>query len=119
MPEQSRPLITASRVRGTPVFNKAGLRIGHVEDLSIDKTSGAVCYALMSFGGFLGMGDRLYPLPWPAMRYSVEDGGYVAELSDETLGGAPSYDREELEAYGGHHEAHPHAASYYGPACSG
>jgi hypothetical protein len=119
MPDKSRPLVTASRVRGVPVFNRAGIRIGHVEDLSIEKASGKVRYALMSFGGFLGMGDKLYPLAWEALTYSVEDGGFIAEMSDEALGQAPSYDRAELEAYGGQHELHPHAATYHGPACSG
>jgi sporulation protein YlmC with PRC-barrel domain len=60
-------LIVASRVKGAAVYNGAGERIGHIEDLSIDKTSGVVRYALLSAGGFLGIGDKLHPLPWAVL----------------------------------------------------
>jgi hypothetical protein len=114
MTDKSRPLVTATRVRGVPVFDTAGHRIGHVEDLSIEKATGQVQFALMSFGGFLGMGDKLYPLPWASLRYSVEDGGFVTDLLEDALATAPSYDREELEAFGGQHAYHPALSSYPG-----
>jgi len=56
------------------VFNTAGERIGHVEDLSIHKVSGQVVYALMSFGGFLGIGEQIHPLPWSVLDYNVDKG---------------------------------------------
>ena len=93
-------LITATRVRGTPVFNRAGDRIGHVEDLSIDKVSGQVRYALVAFGGFLGIGDRYHPLPWSVLEYHVERNGYVVPLSRSELEAAPHYARDELEDFG-------------------
>ncbi|MGE0828654.1 MAG: PRC-barrel domain-containing protein, partial [Hyphomonadaceae bacterium] len=68
-------LILASRVEHTPVYNLSGDRIGHVEDLSIETISGQVRYALMSCGGFLGIGDRLHPLPWDVLDYDPEKGG--------------------------------------------
>ncbi len=94
-------LITASRVKGSEVYIKAGDHIGHVEDLSIEKVSGQVRYALMSFGGFLGLGDKLHPLPWSVLHYDTGKGGYVVPLDKAALKGAPSYSAEELESFGG------------------
>lgn len=94
-------LIAASRVNGTPVLNQAGDRIGHVEDLSIDKISGEVPYALLSFGGFLGIGERFHPLPWSVLNYDPGRAGYVVPLDKPQLEAAPSYTKDELEAFGG------------------
>src|SRR6185436_2737416 len=94
------PLITASRVKDAPVYNKAGDRIGHIEDLSIDKLSGQVVYALMSFGGFLGIGEKFHPLPWNVLDYEKEQDGYVVPLTKAELEGAPSYTADELEQFG-------------------
>ena len=93
-------LITASRVKGTPVFDRAGERIGHVEDLSIDKASGQVRYALLAFGGFLGVGDRFHPLPWSALAYDTGRSGYVASLDKPELEKATHYAKDELETFG-------------------
>ncbi len=57
----------------------------------IDKASGRIAYAVLSFGGFLGIGDRYYPLPWEKLTYNTEVGGYVVDIDRETLEGAPSY----------------------------
>jgi hypothetical protein len=97
----SNSLITARRVNGTPVFDLAGARIGQVEDLSIGKVSGQVVYALLSFGGFLGLGERFHPLPWAVLKYDVAKDGYVVPLDKERLKAAPSYSKAELEAFGG------------------
>lgn len=94
-------LILSSRVRGSSVFNTEGERIGHIEDLSIDKESGQVRYALMSFGGFLGLGDKLHPLPWNVMTFDLGKGGYVVPVKKEALKEAPSYAPGQLEAFGG------------------
>src|SRR3954466_16407334 len=94
-------LILASRVNGTPVFDRAGERIGHVDDLSIERVSGEVVYAIMSFGGFLGIGEKFHPLPWSLLEYDSGRGGYVVALDRAILKGAPNYDRLELEALGG------------------
>lgn len=98
-------LITASRVNGTPVFNTAGDRIGHIDDLSIDKMSGNVVAALLSFGGFLGIGERFHPLPWHVLTYQPDKGGFVISLSRGELETARHFSRDELEAFGaGEHE---------------
>lgn len=94
-------LITASRVNGTPVFNRQGERIGKIADLSIDKHSGQVCYALLDFGGFLGVGDHLHPLPWSQLQYDADKQGFIVALDKAELQQAPHYDKHELEAYGG------------------
>ncbi len=96
----SHALITASRVKGTPVFNRAGERIGHIEDLSIDKASGQVRYALLAFGGFLGIGDRFHPLPWSVLEYHTEKNGYVVPLDKPELETSPHFAKDELETFG-------------------
>ena len=88
-------LIAASQVNGTAVYNTNGDRLGTIDDVMIDKMSGRVVYAVLSFGGFLGIGDRHYPLPWPQLRYDVAYGGYVVNLDKRVLEGAPSYGRDE------------------------
>jgi sporulation protein YlmC with PRC-barrel domain len=94
-------LILASRVEHTPVFNQAGTRIGHIDDLSIDRLDGNVVYAIMSFGGFLGIGKRFHPLPWSMLDYDPDRGGYVVSLETAALENAPHYDADELSHLGG------------------
>lgn len=94
-------LILASRVNGTKVYNSAGEDIGHIEDLSIEKVSGRVLYGLISFGGFLGLGDHLHPVPWSLLKYDVARNGYVVPLAKEKLKEAPHYSPQQLEAFGG------------------
>lgn len=110
-------LILASRVTGTPVFSKAGERIGHVDDLSINRVSGQVIYAIMSFGGFLGIGEKFHPLPWSILDYDPEQGGYVVPLDKAALEAAPIYDRYELAELGGpsHQSYGEQIFGYYGP----
>lgn len=83
-------LIAADKVEGTGVYNAAGDKLGSVERVMIDKLSGRVAYAVMSFGGFLGIGDRHHPLPWSVLRYDPRTGGYVVNLDKEALQGAPT-----------------------------
>ena len=84
-------LISASKVNGTAVYDTAGESIGKIYDVMIDKMGGKVAYAIMSFGGFLGMGDSYHPLPWSLLKYDINMGGYVVNLSKEKLQGAPNY----------------------------
>jgi hypothetical protein len=110
------PLITASRVNGTPVYNSDGEKIGHVDDLSIDKVSGQVIYALLSFGGFLGIGERFHPLPWDVLDYDTSKDGYVVPLTKAELEAAPTYSRDELEAFGGGDRSYRDSLfAYYAP----
>ena len=95
------PLILSSRVIGTPVFDRAGTRLGHVDDLSIEKASGRTIYAIMSFGGFLGIGEKFHPVPWSLLEYDVERGGFAVPLEPSSLKDAPSYDAAEIRDLGG------------------
>jgi len=87
---QSHTLIASDRVEGTPVRRANGEKIGTVQRLMIDKVSGSVAYAVLSFGGFLGMRQKHAPVPWARLKYEPALGAYHLELSDEELRGAPS-----------------------------
>lgn len=88
-------LIAASQVNGTNVYNPAGEKLGHIYDVMLDKVSGKADYAIMSFGGFLGIGDRYHPLPWQVLKYDPVQGGYVVNIDRRRLEGAPSYAANE------------------------
>ena len=90
------PLISAGKVQGTAVHSLEGERLGHVEDVMIHKVSGQVAFAILSFGGFMGMGEKFHPLPWSVLTYDTGRYGYVVPLGKEQLERAPSYDKEEL-----------------------
>ena len=88
-------LIAADRVEGTEVRNPAGEKLGTIETLMIDKLSGRVAYAVMSFGGFLGIGDRYHALPWGVLKYDTDLASYVVNLDKQQLEKAPTYDRSD------------------------
>ena len=69
-------------------------------DLMVDKASGRIAYAVLSFGGFLGIGNKRHPMPWESMHYDPSLGGYVVNLDRATLEGAPSYGADEPIAWG-------------------
>lgn len=110
-------LILGSRVNGAPVYNPAGDHIGHVDDLSIERKDGRVVYAIMSFGGFLGIGEKFHPIPWSLLDYDPDRGGYVVSLDRATLEAAPHYERNELVTLGGpsHGADAARIFEYYGP----
>lgn len=89
--DETGSLIAASKVNGTSVYNRQGENLGSIYDVMIDKRSGQVAYAVMSFGGFLGIGDSYHPLPWSVLTYDVNQGGYVVDIDRDRLQGAPSY----------------------------
>nr|WP_038282127.1 PRC-barrel domain-containing protein [Pacificimonas flava] len=84
-------LIASDRVEGTRVYDRRGNRLGTIENFMVDKRSGHVEYAILSFGGFLGMGDRHYPLPWDELTYDQDEGGYVVNVTEQDLEEAPSH----------------------------
>ena len=88
--------ILASKVNGTSVYNSAGESIGHVEDVVLDKMSDRIIFAVVGFGGFLGIGEKYHPLPWSQLDYDENLGGYRVNLSREQLERAPSYDLDDL-----------------------
>ncbi len=95
----SHAVITSDRVTGTDVFNPAGDSLGTIDYLVIDKRSGAVRYAVMEFGGILGMGTDRYPLPWNLLKYDTDKDGYVVPLEKEQLSDAPRYASDARPAF--------------------
>jgi hypothetical protein len=105
-------LIASNRVEGTAVYDRQGEKLGRIEHFMVDKVSGRSEYAVMSFGGFLGIGDDHYPIPWSKLTYEPEQGGYVVDLDREKLKDGPKfrageepqfdrdYDRRVYDYYG-------------------
>src|SRR5688572_15262397 len=98
--DETSDLISSDKVEGTAVYNRQGEKLGSIHTLMIDKVSGKVAYAVMSFGGFLGIGDRYHPLPWSVLDYETSQGGYVVDRDEETLRGAPSFAQDEVPNWG-------------------
>jgi hypothetical protein len=91
MAQPNANLISSDKVEGTSVYDASGDKIGETDHLMIDRMSGMVRYAIMTFGGFLGIGEGEYPLPWKAFRYDTNLGGYVANVTEEQLQNAPEF----------------------------
>jgi hypothetical protein len=88
-------LIGSDKVEGTAVYGPDGERIGSIERVMIDKVSGKASYAVLGFGGFLGIGNDHYPLSWETLKYNTNLGGYQVGLTEDQLRGAPKYSNEE------------------------
>jgi PRC-barrel domain len=110
---ETNTLISADKVEGTAVYDATGERLGTIDSIMINKRSGKVAYAVMSFGGFLGIGERYHPLPWDTLTYDTDKGGYNIRQSPDELRSAPNYSRDELDRldYGQSGNA---IRSYYG-----
>lgn len=89
--DETATLIASNKVEGTAVYNRSGDRLGTVYNFMVDKRSGNVQYAVLSFGGFLGVGQDYYPLPWSMLNYDTDKGGYVVDLDKSQLENAPRY----------------------------
>jgi hypothetical protein len=84
-------LIGSDKVEGTAVYGADQKKIGKLERVMIDKISGKVAYAVLSFGGFLGIGEDYYPVPWTTLKYDPNLGGYLVNLTRDKLDKAPKY----------------------------
>lgn len=111
-PTSPRALISSERVEGTAVYGSDGKKLGSIDELMIDKRSGQVCYAVLEFGGFLGMGTDRYPLPWSTLKYDTAQDGYVVSIDRKTLEGAPRYAETEVPEYTPEYDRRVH--DYYG-----
>ena len=89
--ETSR-LISSEKVEGTPVVNPRGDDLGHINEIMIDKVSGRVAYAVLKYGSFLGLGGKLFALPWDQLKYDTRYSAYVVDIPEDRLKGAPSFD---------------------------
>ena len=90
-------LIGSDKVEGTSVYGTNDEKIGSIERLMIGKRDGKVAYAVLSFGGFLGMGDEHYPIPWSQLSYDTSLGGYRTNISKQQLESAPKYSGESWD----------------------
>lgn len=88
-------LIASDRVEGTPVRRSGGEKIGRIERVMIAKISGKVAYAILTFGGFLGLGQKHLPVPWGRLKYNPDFESYEINLTDEELQRAPFYEANE------------------------
>ena len=93
--DETSRLIASNKVEGTPVYGRRGERLGSIYNFMVDKRSGQVEYAVMSYGGFLGLGQRYYPLPWRMLTYDTREGGYRIDMSERDLERAPSFGRDD------------------------
>jgi sporulation protein YlmC with PRC-barrel domain len=105
--------ILASKVRGTPVYNKEGEEIGAVEDIVLDKSSNNIMFAVLGSGGMLGLGEKYRPIPWSILDYDPNKGGYVVPLSKDVIEKAPAYRMEDLTKDDGEEAIRSEAFSYY------
>jgi uncharacterized protein YrrD len=82
-------MVSSADVNGTEVYSPTGDHLGQIDHLMIDKESGQIAYAVMSFGGFLGIGAEHHPVPWKKLTYDTSLGGFVTDITQEQLTGAP------------------------------
>ena len=111
--QETVSLIGSDKVEGTAVYGLDGHHIGSIERVMLDKRSGKVAYAVMSFGGFLGIGADYYPLPWAKLDYNEALDGYQVDVTEQQIKGAPKYARED-EYDWTDREADRRVSSYYG-----
>jgi len=84
-------LVSSENVEGTNVYSATNSeKIGAINHLMIDKRSGRVAYAVMTFGGFLGLGENEYPVPWNALKYDTNLEGFVTGITADQLKNAPT-----------------------------
>jgi len=89
--KETMTLIGSDKVEGTAVYDARGDHMGSIARVMIDKRSGHVAYAVLSFGGFLGIGSDYYPVPWETLTYDTTLGGYRTAITAHQLEGAPHY----------------------------
>jgi sporulation protein YlmC with PRC-barrel domain len=88
--------IRAKKVIGTTVKDTTGKKIGEIEDVVLDKLSNNIMFAVVGFGGFLGMAEKYHPIPWSALDYDEKENAYVVSYSKEQLKAAPAASIDEL-----------------------
>lgn len=88
--------IRAKKVSGTRVTDRTGQDIGEIEDVVLDKLSNNIMFAIVSFGGFLGIAEKYHPVPWSSLTYDKSKDSYVVDFTKELLEGAPAASIEEL-----------------------
>jgi sporulation protein YlmC with PRC-barrel domain len=86
-------LMGADTLMGNDVFNADGEDLGDIKEIMLDMRSGRVSYAVLSFGGFLGLGEKLFAVPWAALKLDTENKRFTLNVSHQQLEGAPGFDK--------------------------
>ncbi len=97
--DETSRLIASNKVEGTAVYNRQGEKLGSIYNFMVDKETGEVEYAVLTFGGLFGMGGDYYPLPWDMLTYEEDQGGYVVDLDKDMLDKAPRYSGNDEPNY--------------------
>ena len=97
--DETSDMISSEKVDGTAVYGGNGEKLGTIKHFMVGKRDGRVRYAVMSFGGLFGMGERYHPLPWDTLTYDESKGGYSVNVTKEQIEGAPSYERDKEPRY--------------------
>ena len=97
--DETVALISSDKIEGTSVYDHAGNKLGSIHNVMIGKQDGRVGYAVLSFGGFLGMGRSFFPIPWSQLSYSHDHDGYVTSVTEAQLSDAPKYDTAESSTW--------------------
>ncbi|PSJ60071.1 PRC-barrel domain-containing protein [Kumtagia ephedrae] len=105
--------IAASRVIGTAVYNTSGEKIGTIQDVMLEKTTNGIMFAVIGFGGFLGMGEKYHAVPWSVLDYDEGQGGYVVPFTREQIEAAPA-DSIDALTRGDGEKSRNAAYQYYG-----
>ena len=110
----SGAFIDSDKVEGTAVYDANKTKIGTIDRLVIEKVSGKVAYAVMTFGGFLGLGTDDYTIPWGKLNYDKSVGGYRADVSEQQVKGSPSFYRETGYTWGADRAGEKQLHDYWG-----
>ena len=97
--DETARLIASNKVEGTAVYNREGEKLGSIYNFMVEKRTGQVEYAVLQFGGVLGLGSDYYPLPWNVLTYDTSQRGYVVNLDKTVLDRAPRYAANEEPAF--------------------
>jgi sporulation protein YlmC with PRC-barrel domain len=95
MTNPNRRVMSATTLIGDPVKNADGEQLGELKEIMLDTETGRIAYGVLSFGGFLGMGDKLFAIPWSALRVHDTDHALVLNVQKEQLEKAPGFDKDK------------------------
>lgn len=98
MKDHAPEVLSATTIIGNDVVNKEGKTLGEVEEIMFDRHTGDVAYAVLSFGGFLGMGEKYFAVPWRAMTVNTVDRNCILDVAEDRLKNAPGFDKDDWPA---------------------
>lgn len=113
----SSSLVLMDRVQGARVVNAQGVDLGKIDDIAVDMPSGRAVYAILSYGGFMSLGNKRFAVPWDMLRYNTEHDAFVIDMAEDKLKNAPSFDEANLKDIADPRWAKP-LHDYYGSRAS-